>query len=183
MSPKTYFPSQYLLDLATFANSQAVPSSGPFWMLCGMTAGNLFEPDKRRQFIGPTEFLCCSYALNLLDQGIYQYFPHLHKAWRSHVAPFVDIRGCHHGHGGWTHRPSSIIVFAEDPSYIPRAKPIEIRADLPSYITYFLYEYAPSILSSATADSFDPSMLLRQLQLDPDCIELCNIAIPSVGGT
>jgi hypothetical protein len=146
--PQNYFPQQYLGDLGTFCQGHSVPPHGPFWMLCGMTMGNLFEPQNRELFTNPADFLCCLYGLNRINEVIYNHFCHLHAYWCSKSAPFVDCTGCDHYHGGWLGNPDSILQFAQDPSYIPRARPVKIPEDrLQDFTQFFFFEYLPSIFS------------------------------------
>jgi hypothetical protein len=167
--PSLYFPDQYLNDLRAFNQGMEVPEHGPFWKLCGMTAGNLFEPEKVKHFGSPSDFLCCLYFLNLLNQGIYTYYRERHSDWLNICAPFVDILGCSYGHGGWTHSPDSILRFARNPSYIPRAQPVEITSEqLRSYTQFFFFEYLESIFATQHQQLFNSGELLKQLQVDAD---------------
>ena len=175
MSPIEYFPALYRCDLAVFAGSAEIPLHGPFGALCGMTVGNLFEPAKRNAFKSASGFLCTQYALNLLDQAVYTYHPSLLSTWRLRVDPFVDIRGCHAGHGGWTHQPRSVLAFARRPSHVPRAQPVELEDELPAYVRFFFFDYLPSVLDAANHESISPTDLLGALQRDPDCNEIGNI--------
>ena len=178
MLPSEYLPTQYLHDLSIFNGGKELPEHGPFWMLCGMTIGNLFEPEKRFLFTNPSGFLCSLYALNLLNQGIYTYFPDLLNQWSSKVIPFVDIRGCHSGHGGFTHAPNSILTFSRNPSYIPRARPIELDKDIMDYTQYFFFAYLPTIFDGQEGRSLEPSILLDYLKSDPSCLELQHVGLP-----
>ena len=168
-----YFPAQYLHDLGVFYQGNDVPQHGPFWKLCGMTAGNLFEPERVKLFTSPSDFLCCLYFLNLLNQSIFTYFRKHHPYWAASCAPFVDTLGCSYGHGGWTHSPNSILRFAKDPSYIPRAQPIGITEEhLTNYARFFFSEYLESIFSDQCQEALNSSDLLKHLRDDPDCIEV-----------
>jgi len=168
-----YFPAKYLQDLGAFYQGKAIPLHGSFWMLCGMTAGNLYESNNIKNFYSPPDFLCCLYFLNLINQGIYTYYPECHGYWRVSCAPFVDSRGCSYGHGGWSSNPSSILRFAKDPSYIPRATPIEISPDqLEQYAEYFFSKYLPSIFETYPRNIFSSNDLFKHLQDDLDCSEV-----------
>lgn len=169
MMPNSYFPHKYLQDLAIFSQGINIPENGPFWMLCGMTAGNFFEPEKVKQYAAPSDFLICLYFLNLLNQGIYTHFREHHINWLSTSAPFVDTLGCSYGHGGWSHSPDSILRFARNPNYIPRAQPIEITAtQLKNYTEFFLFEYVDSLFADYPRQAINPDELLKHLQEDPD---------------
>lgn len=172
--PLNYIAQDYRHDLSVFYQGDEVPKHGPFWMLCGRSMGNLFEPQNRIQFNSPSDFLCCLYELNLIDQGIFNYYPALHIDWRMSCLPFIDSRGCNYGHGGFTSNPNSILRFAQDPSYIPRAQPVAISSDqLKSYTGFFFFDYLPGILDS---HKLDPEELLAQLKDDPSCPEIRDFA-------
>ena len=173
MVPIEYFPKHYLDDLKKFDENPEIPSHGPFSLLCGMTMGNLFSPSRRGTYSSPTDFLCCLYSLNLVNQGIYTYNRNLHGYWSQYSVPFLDCRGCSHGHGGWTNTPNSILRFSEDPSFVTNAQPIEIPDyHLASYINYFVREYLPSIFERNNVFKIDIEDLFGKLKTDPNCSEL-----------
>ena len=174
MVPEEYFPTTYLHDLGVFyKDREPVPQHGRLGMLCGMTMGNLFEPDRRPQFASPEDFLCSLYVLNVINQGIHTYFPTLHSAWRRRSAPFIDTRGCSYGHGGWSGAPHSILRFAKDPSYIPGAEPVTLtNEELTQYTRFFLFRYLPSVLGDDGRDKLTPKGLLGHLMNDADCGEI-----------
>lgn len=166
----SYLHKDYLQDLSVFCQGKEIPQYGPFWMLCGMTMGKLFEPENRTNFNSPANFICYLYGLNLIDQGVHYYYPSLLADWRLSSLPFLDSRGCNQGHGGWAGKPNSILHFAKDPSYISRAQPIDIPNELlKSYIKYFLFSYLSSIFDKRT---LNPEELLARLRSDPDCEEV-----------
>jgi hypothetical protein len=177
-SPHDYFPLAYCEDLKAFSGASKVPSHGPFGLLCGRTMGALFEPANRDKYRSATGFLCTLYCLNLLHQGIYTHFPSAFNVWAIRVAPFVDARGCTHAHGGWNGLPNAILAFAQDPSYIPSAVPVHIEnSDLSQYLSYFLFEYLPTVLPSyESMHLVDPTELLSRLRGDDDCAEIRQIA-------
>ncbi len=179
MNPGEYFSDHYINDLRLFAGGSDMPTHGPFGLLCGLTIGMIFEPNKIGEYSDPVGFLCSLYALNLLNQGIYTYFPEYHSRWLSRVAPFVDVRTCYAGHGGFYNHPDAIIRFARNPSYIPRAKPMPIDDQLGSYVSFFLNRYLPDLMTQGSHGTtiegdhhFTSSALTNRLMRDPDCTEL-----------
>lgn len=169
-----YSHEHYRHDLSVFCSRAIkdieVPEHGPFWMLCGMTMGCLYDPQNRDSFMSPSDFLCYLYELNIINQGIYTYYPTLHFEWCQSSLPFINSRGCSYGHGGWTSRPNAILHFAENPSYISGAKPVDIsRNQLVNYTNSFFFDYLPNTLSRRI---LNPEELLAHLKEDPDCGEV-----------
>ena len=164
-----YIHNDYLRDLGRFYGD-GMPSHGSFGMLCGMTMTHLFAPKNRMKFISPEDFLCCLYALNLINQGLHVYYPEIHDEWLSKCLPFIDNRGCSAAHGGWTSEPYSILRIAKDPSNISKAKPVEIRHEnLKGYIEYFMNDSFGDIFDT---QSFNSQELIKKLKTDPSCYEI-----------
>lgn len=175
MAPSEYFPAQYRADLSIFAEGE-VPDQGPFWMLCGMTLGRLFEPGRPERYFDSCAFLCVVYGLNLMHQGVYTYFPDDHQRWVSLVEPFPDLRGCPTHHGSVS-TPGSLLRFADDPSYIPGAKPIFLNPERVCDFTRILFRvYLPRLSEHAGFVGLTPSRLFEKLRADPDCREFSRYA-------
>ena len=175
MSPQEYFPSIYRNDLRVFSEwkSLTIPDYGPFDQLCGWTVGALFEPTQRIKYASPSDFICCLYALNLLNQSLYSMHSDYYYEWCAKSEPFIDSRGCKSGHGGFTSAPNSILRFARDPSYVPRATPVEISNDqIQSYIRYFFNEYLNQKILSESFRKEDFVKFIEMLESDPDCDKL-----------
>ena len=74
-----------------------------------------------------------------------------------------------YGHGKWTHSPDSILCFARNPSYIPRAHPVEITANqLRGYIQFFFFEYLEGLSPAQHQQLVYPDELLKHLHEDAD---------------
>lgn len=169
MRAEEYFPTLYRADLRAFSEGD-IPSRGPFGMLCGMTLTPLFSPSGSARCVNAAAFISTIYLLNLLNQGIYRYFPKDHPRWLSRVEPFPDIRGCSHAHGGVGHVPGTILTFASDPRYIPGAQPIPVPIEVLSDLAGFLvFTY---LLNTCTSAELTPQRLAQCLISDPDCAEL-----------
>lgn len=177
MKAADYFPRHYRADLQVFAEAE-VPEHGPFWMLCGLTLGRVFEPGRLESYVDAARFLCTVYELNLLNQGIHRYFPDHHFRWLAVCEAFPDIRGCSYGHGGFTHAPSSIIRFSHDPSYIPGSRPIPISGELLREFTdFFFREYLSALCDRSTNfGMLTTGALVERLLRDTDCPEFSTYA-------
>ena len=176
MNAVEYFPDHYRADLRVFAEGN-IPDHGPFWMLCGWTLGRLFEPGNVDKYCDPAGFLCALYELNLLNQGVHSYFPEDHALWLANSEPFPDIRGCSHGHGGFTHAPASILRFSENPRYIPGAQPIPISQErLREFTAFFVRTYLPAVCKHSPFRALSPLPLIEQLVSDGDCPEFSRYA-------
>jgi len=172
VKPAAYFRQHYRSDLSVYSGTVVVPKHGPYWMLCGMTLGNVFEPGRPELFASAAGFLCTAYTLNLLNQGIYRYFRDDHLVWLATCPPFVDTRGCYSGHGGVTHTPNSIIRFAHDPSYIPGAMPIPLTKELlRKFGTFFIHDYLSEVRMRASFRTLTPTDLVNCLRSDASCPE------------
>ena len=170
MTPAEYFPEAYRADLRVFAQ-RAIPEHGPFWMLCGMTLGGLFDPHRRGLYQDAAGFVCSVYALNLLDQALHCYFPGVHARWLAASEPFPDVRECSYGHGGVGFIPGSVLRFARDPGYIPRAEPIAITDERLADFTQLVFERYLSPESEPALRRSIQSQLVDRLLQDPDCPE------------
>jgi len=81
------------------------------------------------------------------------------------------------GHGGWTSAPSSILDFAHDPTYVPRAQQIAIPLDaLAGYLQFFFFDYLPSVYEDYFTKSFAPRDLLERLKEDTSCCEILSFS-------
>jgi hypothetical protein len=179
MNAVKYFPDRYRADLQFFAEGD-IPHHGPFWMLCGMTLGRVFEPGNIDKYTDPACFLCVLYELNLLNQGIYTYFPEDHPLWIATCEPFPDIRGCSYGHGGFTHAPASILRFSDDPRYIPGARPIPIsHQKLCEFTDFFVRNYLPVVCEQSPFRALTSLALVERLVSDGDCPEFSQYADPT----
>ena len=166
---KNYIQNDYLNDLRVF-DGDDIPQHGSFGMLCGMTMGKLFEPQNCSRFTNPSYFLCCLYELNLINQGIYTFRRDLHFEWQESSLPFLDCRGCDSGHGGWLCRPNAILTFAADPSYVPRATPVEISNELlKDFTKYFFEHYLVDVFDQTTLNSNE---FLARIIGDSSCPEV-----------
>lgn len=156
----------YRSDLAVFCEAvEAPPESGPFYTLCGLTMENLFR--KHERFADPVGFMCVQYVLNLLDQGIHTCFPEFKDEWRHESPPFLDLRACHSGHGGFSRSPGSIVWFVRNRWELPEAATINWDQCIGLYLQFFFEQYLPEVLPG-----LDVARLLKELIGDPDCFEL-----------
>ena len=169
MSPQEYFPSIYRDDLRIFADwkNLTIPDYGPFDQLCGWTVGALFEPTQRIKYASPSDFICCLYALNLLNQSLYSMHGDYYYEWCAKSEPFIDSRGCKSGHGGFTSAPNSILRFARDPSYVPRATQVDISNEqIMIYLDYFCAEYLKQTIPPSFLLEVDLIKLTELLKTD-----------------
>ena len=170
MNPSSYFPEHYRADLRVFAGN-TVPAHGSFGVLCGMTLGNVFEPGRREQYVGPEDFLCALYYLNVLSQGIYTYFPMDHAAWLANSESFPDVRACNHHHGGVS-KPGDILRFARHPEYVTGAQALDLPVQLLcSYRDFFMQTYIPDRCTRGLFTELNARALLERLRQDADCPE------------
>jgi len=175
MQPQEYFPKHYRKDLDTFCSweEKEIPNCGPFHQLCGWTVGALFDPAQHIKFASPSDFICCTFMMNVLNQSLHSMHNDFYYEWCTNSEPFIDSSGCRSGHGGFTSAPNSVLRFANNPSYIPDAVPIEISdIQLLSYIRFFIYEYLkltinPNFYFIANFESY-----LNKLKVDVDYSEL-----------
>ena len=170
MDAFSYFPVHYRSDLLVFAE-QDIPSSGPFWMLCGMTLGRVFEPGRPERYADPSGFLSVLYYLNLISQGVHTYFRADHGQWLALSEPFADVRGCPSHHGGVS-KPGSIIHFAKSPDYVSGAEPICLEDELlRGYAMLFFQSYIPGVCAKAHFAALESKALAQHLLRDPGCPE------------
>ena len=169
MSPQKYFPSIYRDDLRIFAGwkNLTIPDYGPFDQLCGWTVGALFEPTQRIKYASPSDFICCLYVLNLINQSLYSMHSDYYYEWCAKSEPFINSRGCKSGHGGFTSAPNSILRFAKDPSYVPRATPVAISNEqIMIYLDYFCAEYLKQTIPPSFLLEVDLIKLTELLKTD-----------------
>lgn len=175
MHPAEYFPKSYRSDLQVFTKG-AIPDHGPYWMLCGMTLGRLFEQGQPERYADPVAFLYVLYELNLIHQGIYKYFRGDYPRWLEVSDPFPDLRGCPSHHGG-VFTPDSLIRFAKDPSYVPRAKSLDFQDEQGQEFTCFFFgTYLRNLCESAPFSRFMSSELVELLKADPHCVKFSKYA-------
>ena len=175
MSPAEYFPDHYRIDLHV-STKGTVPDHGPYWMLCGMTLGRLFEQGQPEKYTDPVAFLYTLYELNLIHQGIYKYFRGDYLHWLDVCEPFPDLRGCPSHHGG-IFTPDSLIHFAKDPSCVPRAKPLDLQDEIGrEFARFFLGTYLKNLCELAPFSRFTPSELVEHLRTDTSCAEFSRYA-------
>jgi len=167
MEPNKYFPDRYLADLKKFSNKE-IKGNGPKGMLCGRTMGNILDPKYRGQYKYLQEFLISLYCLNLISQGICTHFNEDFYAWCEISIPFPDCQTCASLHGGIS-RPDSILKFAEQPSYIPGAKPVQFDMEMVNkYLQFFFLDYFSKLeykFIHVTSDK-----LISALIADKDCL-------------
>lgn len=170
MHPAEYFPKSYRSDLRVFTKG-ATPDHGPYWMLCGVTLGRLFEQGQPEKYADPVAFLCVLYELNLIHQGIYKYFRGDYLRWLEVSEPFPDLRGCPSHHGG-IFAPDSLIRFAKNPSYISRSESLDLRDEqLREFTCFFFGVYLRDLYDPVPFSRFTPSLLIGRLRADTSCAE------------
>ena len=87
--------------------------------------------------------------------------------WCAKSEPFINSRGCKSGHGGFTSAPNSILRFAKDPSYVPRATPVAISNEqIMIYLDYFCAEYLKQTIPPSFLLEVDLIKLTELLKTD-----------------
>lgn len=179
MTPEEYFPELYRHDVEIFWRGSEHPSRGPWGLLCGRTLSWLLGPGEREKYIDPEYFLYALWLLNLSYQKILSYTSgDRHWKWLSFGESFPDLCGCHFAHGNVT-TPDSLLRFARDPSYIPRAKPLELHeARARAFVHFFFHQYLSrfKLPNPDGGQGFSSAEMLERLRNDPGCPELARYA-------
>lgn len=179
MTPEEYFPELYRQDVEVFWRGMEHPSRGPWWMLCGRTLERLLGPGEREKYIDPELFLYALWLLSLTQQNIRMYSSgDCYEQWILLSESFPDLRGCHYAHGN-VNSPDSLLQFARDPSYIPRAKPLMLdEARARAFVHFFFHQYLGQLMQPDpdSGRAFSPAEMLERLRNDPGCPELARYA-------
>ncbi|MEE4174500.1 MAG: hypothetical protein V2I57_09650 [Xanthomonadales bacterium] len=129
-------------------------------------------------------FAATTAELNLLNQGIYTYFPEDHRAWLDVTPPFVDLRTACGVHVPPFWRPDSVVravrfaavQLRSEGARMTRLEMYRIHTEVDRrlsevvrhYAEFFLQDYLPAVLTLADFRRLTTEGLLTCLRDDPD---------------